>query len=359
MKAALAANPSHPLLELGGPEVANTATLNTGHVGEGSASEAYGAESQRLDVVLGTALPIFDSHLEITFDDVDSLSDDTFEDYQRLRYRVSKLLVGVGHLLRQEVATLRYIGPLRDLKPHNDLGLANRGSLLDTVVQEIFYGTVRPPRRWANGSAAWGLLYERAQRDGRLVRDASHWLSHTDRLNTGYELRVRPVVELGGDEPLVADILNLTQPKAKSTGADQPRQEAGQSPGDVLRGADPSLVDALADRIRNGVRNRVELVSTQISRPVRTFDVGVGISQLLPVVVAALDLNRPTITAIEQPELHVHPRLQVELGDLFAQQVKQGGVFLIETHSEHLMLRLLRRIEETHSGELTGGEAVP
>ena len=81
--------------------------------------------------------------------------------------------------------------------------------------------------------------------------------------------------------------------------------------------------------------------------PCGRFDVGVGISQILPVVVAALDPNRPTITAIEQPELHVHPRLQVELGDLFAQRAVKGGIFLIETHSEHLLLRLMRRMRQT------------
>ena len=100
----------------------------------------------------------------------------------------------------------------------------------------------------------------------------------------------------------------------------------------------------------------MEIVTTRTGVPVRTFDVGVGISQMLPVVVAALDPGRPEITAIEQPELHVHPALQVELGDLFAEQAADGRVFVIETHSEHLMLRLLRRIEETGSNELPGGK---
>ncbi len=346
IRAELVANLSHPLLECEKRDVTKAASATISRVGEGFASEPYGGELQRLKVLLGSALPNLDRHLEI--DDVENWDDD---DLRRLRYRASRLLVGVGRLLQQEVATLRYIGPLRDLKPRGDPGRENRGPV-DDVVQEIFYDTVPPPRRWANGSAAWDLLNERARRDARLVRDTSHWLSRADRLDTGYELHVRSVVELRGDEPLVAGILESKQPKKTSTGSNQPEPEANRPPGDILRAADPSLVDALADRIRNGLRKRVELVSRRIDRPVRMFDVGVGISQLLPVVVAALDLNRPTITAIEQPELHVHPRLQVELGDLFAQQAVKGGVFLIETHSEHLLLRLMRRMRQTSDDTL-------
>jgi predicted ATPase len=57
------------------------------------------------------------------------------------------------------------------------------------------------------------------------------------------------------------------------------------------------------------------------------------------------------LVCVEQPELHVHPAVQVGLGDLFIEgAVNQGLSFLIETHSEHLILRILRRIREAHEG---------
>jgi predicted ATPase len=58
---------------------------------------------------------------------------------------------------------------------------------------------------------------------------------------------------------------------------------------------------------------------------------------------------------IEQPELHIHPLLQANLGDLFI-VASARRQFLIETHSEHLILRALRRIRETNAGELNDGD---
>ena len=81
-------------------------------------------------------------------------------------------------------------------------------------------------------------------------------------------------------------------------------------------------------------------------------DVGVGISQVLPVVVAAQD-GSASFVCVEQPELHIHPAVQVGLGDLFIDGViNQGLSFLIETHSEHLVMRLQRRIREQVTGDL-------
>jgi predicted ATPase len=63
------------------------------------------------------------------------------------------------------------------------------------------------------------------------------------------------------------------------------------------------------------------------------------------------------MVAIEQPEIHLHPALQAELGDVFIDSALGGGgnTFLLETHSEHLLLRIMRRMRETHSGKLAPG----
>jgi len=88
---------------------------------------------------------------------------------------------------------------------------------------------------------------------------------------------------------------------------------------------------------------------------VNLSDVGVGVSQLLPLVTATA-LDNKGLVACEQPELHVHPKVQVAIGDLLTQAGKDAS-FLIETHSEHLVLRLLRRIRETSEGKLPIGFA--
>jgi predicted ATPase len=73
-------------------------------------------------------------------------------------------------------------------------------------------------------------------------------------------------------------------------------------------------------------------------------DVGYGLSQVMPVVCQLL-LAEDSLVTIEQPELHIHPALQAELADLilYSARVRRNQV-LVETHSEHLALRLQRSV---------------
>ncbi len=84
-------------------------------------------------------------------------------------------------------------------------------------------------------------------------------------------------------------------------------------------------------------------------------DVGFGISQVLPIVVQSRISEKKTLL-IEQPEIHLHPAHQAELGDMFIRSAKErGNTLLLETHSENLILRILRRIRETNDNELPEG----
>jgi predicted ATPase len=76
-------------------------------------------------------------------------------------------------------------------------------------------------------------------------------------------------------------------------------------------------------------------------------DVGVGYSQVLPLITQAV-VSKSDLVCVEQPELHLHPAMQARLGDVFIDAALGGNnvQFLIETHSESLMLRILRRIRE-------------
>jgi len=79
-------------------------------------------------------------------------------------------------------------------------------------------------------------------------------------------------------------------------------------------------------------------------RPVSIEESGYGFSQMLPIILESVR-GDSKIVLIEEPELHIHPRLQAELGSLFADSVKERGhQFIIESHSEHLVLRLQRLI---------------
>ncbi len=74
--------------------------------------------------------------------------------------------------------------------------------------------------------------------------------------------------------------------------------------------------------------------------------VGYGVGQLLPVITQCL-IAAGGMVIVEQPEVHLHPRLQSAVGDLFVDAVTEGRAqLLVETHSEHLVLRLLRRVRE-------------
>ncbi len=76
-------------------------------------------------------------------------------------------------------------------------------------------------------------------------------------------------------------------------------------------------------------------------------DVGFGVSQVLPVLVLCYYAAEGSTLVIEQPELHLHPAAQSELADVLIDVVKNRSMqIILESHSEHLLRRLQRRIAE-------------
>lgn len=94
-------------------------------------------------------------------------------------------------------------------------------------------------------------------------------------------------------------------------------------------------VGRLPAAARGGARDTVNIA-----------DVGFGVSQTLPVLVALLAASQNQIVFVEQPELHLHPRAQVALADIIIQSADQGVRLVIETHSSLLILALQAAIAE-------------
>jgi predicted ATPase len=110
--------------------------------------------------------------------------------------------------------------------------------------------------------------------------------------------------------------------------------------------------------VAEGRKEYEVLVRTHAKAPeVKITDVGFGVSQVLPVLVQAFYCPPNSTVWMEQPEIHLHPQVQAELADVFisATRSSENGKarnvqLLVESHSEHFLNRLQRRIAE---GEIT------
>lgn len=91
----------------------------------------------------------------------------------------------------------------------------------------------------------------------------------------------------------------------------------------------------------------VRVRRTARSPEVLITDVGFGVSQILPVLVQSFYAEANSTVIFEQPEIHLHPRVQADLADVVIDAVRTRDVqFIIESHSEHFLRRLQRRVAE-------------
>lgn len=75
-------------------------------------------------------------------------------------------------------------------------------------------------------------------------------------------------------------------------------------------------------------------------------DTGFGVSQILPLLTQGLWMEENGIMIAEQPEIHLNPRLQSKLADFFVHVANENKTVVLETHSEHLILRLRSLVAE-------------
>ena len=276
---------------------------------------------------------------------------------------LSDLVAGVGGSFENEIRRLSYLGPLRSYPSRH-----------------LVYSQHDDPNRYAGGGYAWEVV-----RDNPEVRFlVNEWLSDSERLKTPYELQVRdllPADMVSGEIPtklrkamhdLIVTLLSrmdAPKPIDLKVLADRVAEEISEldteDEEDLIPGIE-ELLSSMSDEgelserwveemvaARSEALQQLVLVDKRTGTPVSHRDIGIGVSQVLPVLVSAY-ASKNKLLAIEQPEIHLHPALQAELGDVFLESAlgDNDNTFLIETHSEHLLLRIMRRMRETATGEM-------
>jgi hypothetical protein len=251
---------------------------------------------------------------------VDGLSGEATEAWQYVHVSNTEAVVldvynVVGALfarLRDSLHSVKYLGPLRAVPTR--AGIRAKESL----------------NRHTNGLSDWAEVIA----DPYLHDYLNEWLG-PKRLNTGLRVETQRLYR----EEVVRDLMA----RASSGSV--------ESVSTVLDGIAPESVAVVFRDVRR-------------EKNLGAGDVGVGFAQVLPVLIRALRFDND-LHLIEQPELHLHPSLQADLADAFITGIfarESDGSrswlanrFILETHSEHFILRLLRRIRETSEGRVPPG----
>lgn len=105
--------------------------------------------------------------------------------------------------------------------------------------------------------------------------------------------------------------------------------------------ADLELIQSIQSEKMKGGRFELTVKTKQNSTTSALTDVGFGVSQFLPLIVADLQLPNTSCLAVSQPEIHLHPKIQALFGNYLATQInKSPKQYIVETHSEYLLNRI-------------------
>lgn len=265
-----------------------------------------------------------------------------YYEYVVIQYSLEEILKEINH----NYDNIIYLGPIRSY-PTRDISLTNESS------EDMDYN-------------AWNIV----KKDVKVRNKVNRWLSGKDsKLKTRYELSVkkyldpkdylRAFLEVISSYKIEDLPLSFMDGLTEEDFANNEGYSENKLLAFILENWDENV-----DEIMNFISQKFskqtieELIIEDLNND-RTIvshrDIGVGISQVLPVLVSAY-ASKNAVIAIEQPELHLHPALQSEIADVFIETAKENNnTYLIETHSEHLLLRIMRRIRETTNDELPDG----
>lgn len=253
-----------------------------------------------------------------------------------------EIIDGLNQSTSGFLSRLEYLGPLRSYPPRH-----------------LAFSEHEDTNWKAGGGYAWDVL----RRDERVRASVNQWLSAEDRLKTPYQFEI---TNLGSIEKILENVKgslenyhSLLDQKAFYGEVYEDGEPTGENDLVIqLEMVEPEILHGLAKKgiIESGlpgVLEELSMIDKRSNTMVSHRDVGIGISQVVPVLVSAFGSEKK-IVAIEQPEIHLHPKLQAELGDVFIESAigKNQNTFLLETHSEHLILRIMRRIKESKLGKL-------
>lgn len=107
---------------------------------------------------------------------------------------------------------------------------------------------------------------------------------------------------------------------------------------------------SVSDQGRFGIQMQVR--QADVEGELDLTSVGTGVSQLLPVIVMCVQAPVGSLLLVEQPELHLNPKVQQRLADFLLAIAQSGRHLIVETHSEYLISRLRRRVAEDEKGTL-------
>jgi len=285
----------------------------------------------------------------------------TFYDTRFLSHFISQVLLGTTMHLRMLFSGHIFIGPLRKVPPKVSSNLLKKNA------------------SWADGTSAWKTIIspifvadddkisaevEESKRSIGSVSEDLHalllesitnlsmleWIDNGTFSKENYEASVAiindklMVMGFGYGVSLktyfkVSDDSGFM--KSASRLCEHPRSKKWQK-----------ALNIAMDEIQNSVEYELVFVDRITGVELRPPELGIGVSQMLPVLVGSL-CSDPTIMSVQQPELHLHPSLQCDLADYFliANQIAPKTI-IIETHSEHLILRILRRIRESYRNQI-------